>query len=274
MNDITKDRPPLPERTLGLEDTTVLITGGASGIGLATSRYLLGAGARVVIVDVNQEVLEKAGAELGEPERVVTVKSDTTAEDQMTAAVDTAVKRFGRLDGLVTCAGIRQTSQSALEIPREVWSRIIEVNLWGTFVALRAGGRVMVAQRSGAIVTVASMAALIPRMGQAAYGASKAGVMHLTRTFALEFSRHQVRVNAVNPGTTLTPLIEKAMRDEGADLLEKRIKGDPSQFRGGVPLGRMSYPEDQAGVIAFLLSPLARFMTGQMIFVDGGESMI
>jgi NAD(P)-dependent dehydrogenase (short-subunit alcohol dehydrogenase family) len=132
----------------------------------------------------------------------------------------------------------------------------------------------MVEQEGGAIVTVASVAGVIPRIGQVAYGASKAAVMHLTRVLALEFARYQVRVNAVSPGTTRTPLIERAIKDEGEEVLEQRIKGDLGKFRGGVPLGRLAFPEDQAGAIAFLLSPLARFITGQVLFVDGGESMI
>jgi NAD(P)-dependent dehydrogenase (short-subunit alcohol dehydrogenase family) len=107
-----------------------------------------------------------------------------------------------------------------------------------------------------------------------AYDASKAAVMQVTRVLALEFARHQVRVNAIAPGTTRTPLIEQAIRDEGEHLLQQRIKGDPEKFRSGVPLGRLAFPEDQAGAIVFLLSPLARFITGQVLFVDGGESMI
>ena len=156
----------------------------------------------------------------------------------------------------------------------EVWSRVLDVNLRGTLVAARAAGRVMVDQGGGAIVTVASVAGVIPRIGQVAYGASKAAVIQVTRVLALEFARYQVRVNAVAPGTTRTPLIEQAIRDEGEQLVEKRVKGDPDSFRGGVPLGRMALPEDQAAAIAFLLSPLARFITGQVLFVDGGESMI
>jgi len=230
MND-TRDGQPVSARTLGIEGNTVLITGGASGIGYATAEYLVGAGAQVVLADTDDAMLERAAGALHPTEQVLTV----------------------------SC---------------EVWSHILEVNLRGTYVAARAAGRVMVEQEGGAIVTVASVAGVIPRIGQVAYGASKAAVMHLTRVLALEFARYQVRVNAVSPGTTRTPLIERAIKDEGEEVLEQRIKGDLSKFRGGVPLGRLAFPEDQAGAIAFLLSPLARFITGQVLFVDGGESMI
>jgi len=273
MND-TRDGQPVSARTLGIEGNTVLITGGASGIGYATAEYLVGAGAQVVLADTDDAMLERAAGALHPTEQVLTVSCDTTNEYQVAAAVAAAMERFGHLDGLVTCAGIRQVSTPALEFPWEVWSHILEVNLRGTYVAARAAGRVMVEQEGGAIVTVASVAGVIPRIGQVAYGASKAAVMHLTRVLALEFARYQVRVNAVSPGTTRTPLIERAIKDEGEEVLEQRIKGDLSKFRGGVPLGRLAFPEDQAGAIAFLLSPLARFITGQVLFVDGGESMI
>lgn len=265
---------PLPTAGLGLGGHTVLITGGASGIGRATAQYLVAAGARVVLTDTDETMLEDAGGALDASERLGTVTADTTDEASMTAAVAGTVERFGRLDGLVTCAGIRQVSTRALDFSWELWSRILEVNLRGTLVAARAAAKVMIDQEAGSIVTVASVAGAVPRIGQVAYGASKAAVVQVARVLALEFARHGVRVNAVAPGTTRTPLIEQAIRDEGEELLLQRIKGNPEKFRGGVPLGRLAFPEDQAGPIAFLLSPLSRFITGQVLFVDGGESMI
>jgi NAD(P)-dependent dehydrogenase (short-subunit alcohol dehydrogenase family) len=272
MDDVTQ--LPLPAAGLGLGGCAVLITGGASGIGRATAQYLVEAGARVVLTDTDEAMLEDAVGALAPSEGLATVAADTTDETGMDAAVAGTVERFGRLDGLVACAGIRQVATPALDFSWEVWSRILEVNLRGALVAARAAARVMIEQEAGSIVAVASVAGAVPRIGQVAYGASKAAVIQVTRVLALELARHRVRVNAVAPGTTRTPLIEQAIRDEGEELLRQRIKGDLEKFRGGVPLGRLAFPEDQAGPIAFLLSPLARFITGQVLFVDGGESMI
>lgn len=274
MDDKAGARTPLPEGSLGIEGHVILITGGAGGIGRATAEYLLSQGARVVLTDIDEEALARATAVLRPAEAVAVIRADTTDEAQMTAAVAAAVERFGRLDGLVTAAGIRQKSTRAVDFSLEVWERVLAVNLTGVFVAVRAAARVMAAQGGGAIVTIASVAASIARIGQAAYATSKAGVVQLSRVFALELADKGVRVNAICPGTTRTPLIEQAIRDEGEAILQKRIKGDLATFRLGVPLGRLAFPEDQAGVIGFLLSPLARFLTGQAVNVDGGESTV
>ena len=147
MNGVTQ--PPLPAASLGLDDVVVVVTGGASGIGRVTAGYLVGAGARVVLVDTDAAMLEAAVDELAASDRVTSFAADTTDEAQMDAAVTAAVERFGRLDGLVACAGIRQISAPALDVSWEVWSRVLDVNLRGTLVAARAAGRVMVDQGAG-----------------------------------------------------------------------------------------------------------------------------
>ena len=160
MDDNAAARTPLPEGSLGDRGPHVLITGGAGGIGRATAEYLLSQGARVVLTDIDEEALARATAVLRPADAVAAIRADTTDEAQMTAAVAAAVERFGRLDGLVTAAGIRQKSTRAVDFSPEVWDRVLAVNLTGVFVAARTAARVMSAQGGGAIVTIASVAAI------------------------------------------------------------------------------------------------------------------
>ena len=132
----------------------------------------------------------------------------------------------------------------------------------------------MIAARSGAIVTVASLSGYAPRIGQSAYCVSKAGVIQFTRTLALELSEHCVRANAVCPGTVNTAILKQAQTQDGPQVLQERIYGSPARFRPGIPLRQIADPEDIAMTILFLLSSAARHITGQTIFVDGGESIV
>jgi NAD(P)-dependent dehydrogenase (short-subunit alcohol dehydrogenase family) len=193
----------------------------------------------------------------------------------MTAAIGAVRERFGRLDGLVTAAGIRQTAALALDLDLAVWERNQRINVTGTFVAIRAAARVMVADgTAGSIVTVASVTGVSARMAQSAYCTSKAAVLHLTRVLALELAAHDIRVNSVAPAVTETPMIRKAITDEGPQVLREKIEGSLAQFRPGIPLRRLAQPEEQSEAITFLLSPAASFITGTTLFVDGGASIV
>ncbi len=252
----------------------VLITGGAGGMGEAMARRLVASGARVAIVDLKPDAVSDAVARLkADGLDVIGVAADTTDEESMAGAVDETVRTFGSLYGLITAAGIRQTAAKFEDIELALWRTIMEVNLTGTFVAIRAARQQIIASR-GAIVTVASVVAGAARMNQSAYATSKAAVLHLTKQVALEMSSHGVRANCLCPGVTSTPMIEQAVRTDGPSVLSDKLKGSLEQFRPGIPLGRLAEADDQAAAAEYLLSEDASFITGVALYVDGGVSML
>jgi len=260
---------------MGQDVKVVAVTGAASGIGLETARQLAASGAKVALIDVDPAALPAAERAIPHTEgQLLCITADTAETPQMESAVQAITARFGRLDGLVANAGVRMRSTPVSELEDDVWDRQMRVNLRGVFVACRAGARPMVAAKSGAIVTVASLSGFAPRIGQSAYCVSKAGVIQFARTLALELSEHHIRVNAVCPGTVNTALLKQAHAQDGPQVLQDRIYGNAARFRPGIPLRQIAEPEDIAATILFLLSPAARHITGQTIFVDGGESIV
>jgi NAD(P)-dependent dehydrogenase (short-subunit alcohol dehydrogenase family) len=253
----------------------VAVTGAASGIGFETARQLAASGAHVALLDIDLSALAIAERTIPHADgQLMRLAVDTAETSQMESAVQAITARFGRLDGLVANAGVRMRSTLVTELEDDVWDRLMRVNLRGVFVACRAGARPMIAAKAGAMVAVASLSGHAPRIGQSAYCASKAGVIQLARTLALELSEHRVRVNAVCPGTVNTAILKQAQAQDGPQVLHERIYGNAARFRPGIPLRQIAEPEDVAATIVFLLSPAARHITGQTIFVDGGESIV
>ena len=267
-------RQTAPGPTARFSGEPVLITGGAGGMGAAMAHRFATSGARVAIVDLKPETVTDTSDRLrAEGLDVIGVPADTTDEESMAAAVAETVDRFGSLYGLVTAAGIRQTAAGFTEIDLDLWRTIMEVNVTGTLVAIRAATAELIAAK-GAIVTVASVTAGAARMNQSAYATSKAAVLHLSKQIALELAVKGVRVNCLCPGVTNTPMIEQAVRNDGPTVLEDKLKGSLAQFRPGIPLGRLAEPEEQAAAADFLLSNEASFITGVGVFVDGGVSIL
>lgn len=257
-------------------DRVFVVTGGASGIGLATVRLLLDHGASVAIIDTQPiaSALEAPGSAATRGDHLYVLRADVCDTAQVEAATSAAFERFGRLDGLVCSAGVRASPLAAIELDDAVWDRVMAVNLRGTFVANRAVGRVLARNGGGSIVNVSSISGKAARIGGIAYGVSKAAVIHLGRILALELAESHVRVNTVCPGITDTPMINLVPDQDADQLKNQRIYGSTSGFRPGIPLRRIARPEEPAAAIVFLLSPSAGHITGQELFVDGGETLV
>jgi 3-oxoacyl-[acyl-carrier protein] reductase len=232
-----------------LEGKVAIITGGARGIGAATATRFAAEGARVIVWD-------RAG---GAPPAGRIVKVDVTQPSEVSAALAEALATEGRIDVLVNNAGIIQDGFAA-SLPIEAWDAVLRVNLTGTFVPCAAVIPHLRERKSGRIINTSSTSAFGNR-GQANYAASKAGVIGLTRTLALELARDGVTVNAVAPGTIAT------------DMLAKVPEKVREKFLARIPLGRLGKPEDVAALHAFLASDDAAYITGQTIICDGGLTL-
>ncbi|MFC5279047.1 SDR family NAD(P)-dependent oxidoreductase [Halorubrum rubrum] len=252
----------------GVDGKTAVVTGAGSGIGRATARRLAEEGADVVVADVieerGRETVESIAADGGNATFVEVDVSDTEAVERM---VDVAVETYGGLDLAVNNAGILTGFAEVTDITEEQWDTLMDVNLKGAWACMRAELDVMEEEGSGVIVNVASEAGLVGMGGLASYSASKHGLVGLTKTVALEYAGRGVRVNAIAPGPTDTNIAEN-MRG-GVD--PSTLPFDTSTM-SEVPMGRSADPEEMAGVVAFLCSADASFITGVTIPVDGGQA--
>lgn len=247
-------------KTIDFTGRVIVVTGGASGIGRVTSLVLAGAGAAVAVADANAEGAAAVAAEVADLGGKASVQGFDVRDMQATDAAFTRIEaELGPIDGLVTAAGISRPMPAAM-ISEELWDHVIGVNLKGTFISCQAAGRRMIERGRGAIVTIASTSSLVGHPGRVHYCASKAGVVGMMRDLALEWGSYGVRVNAVGPSATDTPMIRNGIpAGFVSEVMEDRT-----------PLGRLCQPEEIANVCLFLLSDLASFMTGSLIMADGG----
>jgi 3-oxoacyl-[acyl-carrier protein] reductase len=242
-----------------LEGRVALVTGGSRGIGLAISELLAEAGARVAVVARNGERAAEAAASLpgsGHAGYACDV-ADGTA---VSATVEAVEADLGGVDILVNNAGITRDN-ILLRMKDEEWNEVIDTNLRGAFFMTRAVYRGMMKRRDGAIINVSSVVGLMGNPGQANYAASKAGLLGFTRSVARELASRGVRCNAIAPGYIRT--------DMTADLTEEQTQA----LLSGIPMQRLGDPADIAGVVRFLAGPSARYITGQVLSVDGGMVM-
>jgi len=241
-----------------------IVTGGSSGIGKAITKTYLDHGAKVVIVDVDEEELQETARELTKfKEKVLLVKGDITKVGNVKKAVNETVKKWKKIDVLVNNAGVG-TISSLIEMTEEEWDYVLDVNLKGMFLFTKEAAKIMIEQKEGCIINLSSINEEVPLAGEIHYCVSKGGVKMLTRTVALELAPYNIRVNSIAPGMTETALTEEI-------LVIPELK---SAVLHQIPLGRIGRPEDIAKVAVFLASDYASWVTGATIYVDGGMHLI
>lgn len=252
----------MSEQLLDFTDTVVLITGGATGIGRATAQAFARQGATVAIGDIDDRaaetvrLIEEAGG------TAIYIPTDVTVDAEVEHLVRTTVDTYGRLDVAFNNAGILPPTGPLLEQSEEDWDRTIAVDLKGVFLSLKHEIAHMAAAGGGAIINTASIAGVIADPGMAPYVAAKHGVVGLTKAAALDYASAGIRVNALAPGLVETPMTRGWLDDP--EMREVVIAGSQ--------LGRPARPEEIAGMVLYLASPLASFATGGVYVVDGGQT--
>lgn len=243
-----------------------LVTGAAAGMGLATANAFGEAGASVVLADFKEDAVQAAAQSLvSSGHKAIAVRCDVSDDAQVAAMVERTVAEFGRLDAAFNNAGVMAHIAPTAESTRAEWERVIGVNLRGVWSCMKYELQQMKRQGSGAIVNNASVGALTGNPGIGSYIASKHGVVGLTRTAALEYVKHGIRVNAVNPGLIDTQV--------GRDV----FKGDEQVYTDAaksVPMGRAGRPEEIASTVLWLCSPGASYVLGHALTVDGGMTVV
>lgn len=240
-----------------MDGRVALVTGAASGIGLACARVLSASGASVVLADIDEDAAARGAESMPGPAHAVRV--DVADPDSVDAMVAAAVERFGGLHAAVNNAGIGGETASVGDYSTEGWRAVISVNLDGVFYGTRAAVRAMREGGGGSIINMASILGSVGFPGSSAYVAAKHGVVGLTRSAALEHAAEGIRVNAVGPGFISTPLLERNMDQEAADALVALH-----------PIGRLGASDEVAELVGWLASDASSFVTGSYYPVDGG----
>jgi NAD(P)-dependent dehydrogenase (short-subunit alcohol dehydrogenase family) len=246
----------------GIADSVAIVTGASSGIGRAAAHRFGEEGATVVAADVDPEkgaaTVEEIRAAGGE---AAFVETDVSDADEVASLVEATVDRYGGLDFAFNNAGIEGRNDPTADQPTDNWARVVDVNLKGVFLGMRAQIAAMRDHGGGAIVNTSSIAGLVGFRGVGPYVASKHGVIGLTKTAALEYGSEGIRVNAICPGVIDTPMVERSAEAD-PELVE--------QVSAATPLGRIGTPEEVGDVAVWLCSDDASFVTGEAMVVDGG----
>jgi len=246
---------------ISLEGRVALITGAARGIGKEIALKLSGAGADIVICDLDEDMIETTINEIKEyGNKAHGIVCDVTSEESVKDMIDEIYRKFEKIDILVNNAGITMDTLF-MRMGKDKWDKVIDVNLTGAFNVTKAAIRGMIKQRGGKIINISSVVGLMGNPGQVNYSASKAGLIGLTKSIAKEYGKRNINVNAVAPGFISTEMTDKLSEKAEKELLDN------------ISIKRKGTPEDVANTVLFLSSDLSDYITGQVILVDGGMRM-
>lgn len=253
------------------DQKSIIITGAAMGLGLAAAKELAARGANLTLMDYNEEQLKQVASELSAEfpsVKIITVKGDTSNEEDVKNYVSEAVKAFGKIDGLYNNAGIEGKQAPITEYDIDVFKKVVDINLMGVYYGMRYVIPIMQKQKYGRIVNVASVGGIRGVQNQVAYVATKHAVSGMTKNAALEYGKDGITTNAIAPGAILTPMVAEAFKQVNpADP-----KAAETEYAQRNPTKRLGIPSEVAKLVAFLLSEDASYVNGQTIAIDRGES--
>ena len=250
-----------------LEEKVTIITGASGGIGSFTSKKLLEEGSKVVLVGRNKDKLRKILDELDKnfnDNNILSITADVSHESEVLSVIEQTLTAFDKIDNLINCAAIINDPTPFHLMTEDQWTNLMNVNLKGTFQPIKAVIPLMIEQKSGNIINISSLLGIraIPKVPFSVYGVTKAGIIMLTKSIAVEYGQYNIRCNCIAPSTIRSPMMEPYLQDENA----KRM------LEGSFPLKRIGDPEDVANAILFLASDDSKWITGTVMTLDGGIS--
>jgi NAD(P)-dependent dehydrogenase (short-subunit alcohol dehydrogenase family) len=247
-----------------LNGKVTIITGASGGIGKSVAQKVLEEGSKVVLVSRNKNKLKKTVEELGKNDNLIHMAADVSHESEVLSVIEQTLTAFDKIDSLINCAAIINDPTPFHLMTEDQWTNLMNVNLKGTFQPIKAVIPLMIEQKSGSIINISSLLGIraIPKVPFSVYGVTKAGIIMLTKSIAVEYGQYNIRCNCIAPSTIRSPMMEPYLQDENA----KRM------LEGSFPLKRIGDPEDVANAILFLASDDSKWITGTVMTLDGGIS--
>lgn len=247
-----------------LNGKVTIITGASGGIGKSVAQKVLEEGSKVVLVSRNKNKLKKTVEELGKNDNLIHMAADVSHESEVLSVIEQTLTAFDKIDNLINCAAIINDPTPFHLMTEDQWTNLMNVNLKGTFQPIKAVIPLMIEQKSGNIINISSLLGVraIPKVPFSVYGVTKAGIIMLTKSIAVEYGQYNIRCNCIAPSTIRSPIMEPYLQDENA----KRM------LEGSFPLKRIGDPEDVANAILFLASDDSKWITGTVMTLDGGIS--